>query len=86
MNRDWRDILRKFKEDIERIRIMGTEGGTIRAGDEFTPRSFANIKASAIAQAEVDARPDRPRIQPEEIDYIRKAAEAPDVNLFLAVI
>jgi len=65
-----------------------------KAGSEFTGASYNETRTStyeararAIREAENEARPGRPRIQPEEIKYIRNASEAlPDLDLFLSLV
>lgn len=58
-----------------------------RVGTEYTPRSFEAAKAAAIGQEERDSRPDRPRIQPDEIRYMSLLADkAEDVGQFLDLI
>lgn len=64
-----------------------------RAGTEHTARSYDKFRqetyqqrALEVSRRESDARPERPRIQPSEVDYIRKAVDAPDVETFLSLI
>jgi len=66
---------------------MGTHEDTPRVGTEYTPRSFEAAKAAAIAEQEKSARPDRPRIQPDEIRYMKLLADkVQDVDQFVELI
>ena len=50
------------------------------------PVANARLQAMLTIDKENEVRSNRPRIQPAEVDYIRKAVEAPDVLQFLAVV
>ena len=50
------------------------------------PKSNARMHAMLKQHEENDARTSTMKIQPRDIEYIRKAAEAPDVLQFLAMI
>lgn len=42
--------------------------------------------ACKIHQTENDSRPGMSKVQPSDIEFILKAANAPDVNLFLEIV
>ena len=50
------------------------------------PKANARLHAMLQIDKENESRTERQRIQPEEVDYVRKAVEAPDVLQFLAVV
>jgi len=60
--------------------------------NEYTNRQYAEHRTSVyearaleIHEAEKEARPGRPRIQPADIEYVRHAAEA-DVLTFISLV
>jgi hypothetical protein len=59
----------------------------IRTGDVISPKLLYKVKALAVYREETRIRESRKHpIQPSDVNFIRKAVDAPDVNMFLDVI
>jgi hypothetical protein len=59
----------------------------IKVGDIISPKLLNQVKVLAIHREENRMRESRQYpIQPNEIDFVKIAAEAPDVLMFLTVI
>lgn len=63
---------------------MNPNGYTSRQYAEHRTTVYED-RAREIHEAENEARPGRPRIQPAEIEYVRHAAEA-DVLTFISLV
>ena len=59
----------------------------IKAGTVISQKQLYRIKAAEIHKEENSFRRNRNcPIQPDEIDWIKKALNVPDVNLFISII
>lgn len=82
-----------FGEAIDRLgKEFREKGNLMGSRTEHTARSYEAHRtevyeehARKIHEKEQECR-NRPRIQPSEIDYVKKAAEAPDVDTFLRLV
>lgn len=56
-----------------------------KVGRVFTPKAFEQVKARAIAAAENESAKRNP-INEDDIVFLGKVLESPDVNLFIQLV